>query len=123
MNYKENLSPRGQEIFDLVNQYCINSKLFEEIDSILISVYAQSVCDFEIAVKNIRENGYVNTYKNGGSQVSGFYIIMKNSKKDLITLGSKLGLSPRDRKNILGKVEITSILDDDWDISKIGLKT
>lgn len=99
------LTKRGRKIFYSIVKHVDDNGLMRKIDTLEVSMLANSFDSFDIATEKCNSGGYINavTGKNGTfDQVSPWYTIMRNEYANILKHSPKYGLNPGDREKIFG---------------------
>ena len=104
MKPQSNLTKAEVKVFNqLVIDIEESGKKLSNVDSIELSMLAQNIQLLHDTIDSA--NGkYYNEFPNGTVQVNAYFTIKKETEKTILSIGSKYGLSLKDRKDI-GKDE------------------
>lgn len=97
------LTADGQKVYDAICDMMITAGVLHDSDAILVGDYVK-LQEFKQALyleMNYAEN-IVQTYANNSSNVAGHLTALSHCMKQQRDIGSKLGLSPKDRQTIQG---------------------
>ena len=86
------LNEEGQKIYDnIINYLEANSKV-EVLDTYVIQELAMYYQIWLEAAKTVKENGAVQEYSSGASNVSGYFVAMNKASQNIEKICHKLGI-------------------------------
>lgn len=113
------LSERGRLFYDLTIDHLNQAKVLHNVDAMLLSVLAKNV-DIMVDAADQIENldDVVQTFESGATNVTGVFTAFERATKSILTLSSKLGLSPSDREKLMAFAQGRTDEADPYDILK-----
>lgn len=95
------LSTDARKIYRAICKHLLENNSLCEIDSYYVSMAALSFCDFAKFAKEASENGYIQTYESGATNISTEYVIMRNERQAIETFCKNLGLNAKAREALI----------------------
>jgi phage terminase small subunit len=97
------LSDEGVEIYKRLEKHCKDKLKMFDIDSLELSMLANSFAMYFDAAKFCKDNGVSMTFqteKGTYEQIRPEYSVMKNEYQNILKHGAKFGLNPGDRDKV-----------------------
>lgn len=97
------LTDAGREIYKRLETHCSDKLKVMDIDSLELSMLANSMALYFDTAEFIRDNGVKMTFVTGKGtyeQIRPEYTVMKNEYQNILKHGAKFGLNPGDREKI-----------------------
>jgi phage terminase small subunit len=97
------LSDEGEEIFKRLQKHCKEKLKVFDIDTLELSMLANSFAMYFNAARYCKDNGVSMTFvteKGTYEQIRPEYSVMKNEYQNILKHGAKFGLNPADREKI-----------------------
>ena len=96
------LTDRARLFYDLTIDHLNEAKVLHNVDAMLLSILAKNV-DIMIDAADQIENldDVVLTFESGATNVTGVFTAFERATKSILTLSTKLGLSPSDREKLM----------------------
>ena len=95
------LTKEGKQIYEEICKLLDKYGTIEEVDSFGLSMLADSLDSYQVAAKEVNENGPVQVYKTGATAPSAWMNVKKQSYEAFLKLSQRFGLSPKDRELML----------------------
>lgn len=114
------LTKNGRKIFFRILRHVQEHELLFDIDTIELSMLANSFDAYERAAQYCNDNGFskqIEAKQGSFGQIIPEYTVMRNEYNNILKHSSKFGLNPGDREKIFGgmkkkkKVSVTDDLD------------
>lgn len=100
----KHLNDKGKEIFDRLEKHCREKLEMEDVDTLELSMIANSYALYFEMAEVIQKDGvkFTMTTEKGGEyeQIRPEYTVMKNEYQNILKHSSKFGLTPGDRAKI-----------------------
>jgi phage terminase small subunit len=97
------LSDEGEAIFKRLQKHCKEKLKVFDIDTLELSMLANSFAMYFNAARYCKDNGVSMTFvteKGTYEQIRPEYSVMKNEYQNILKHGAKFGLNPADREKI-----------------------
>ena len=115
------LNPRAREFYDLTIEHLNEAEVLRKVDAVLLSVLAKNLDLLVTAANDIQTlDDVVQTFESGATNISGTYTAFERATKAVLTLSSKLGLSPADREKLMAFAETKSKEVDPYEALKMS---
>ena len=113
------LKPQGLHLFDALCIHLNDAGVLWQVDAMMLSMYCKNWELLEEAADSIHKlDDLVQEFDNGVIQISPALTVFEKLSKTVITLGSKLGLSPADREKLASFARIEKEQDDPYEALK-----
>lgn len=102
------LTKTGRKIYERLADHCREKLKMEDIDSLELSMLANSFALYFEASESIKTLGVKMTFiteKGTYEQIRPEYTVLKTEYQNILKHGAKFGLNPGDRKKIFGIVK------------------
>ena len=110
------LNPTARTFYDLTIDHLNDASVLYPVDAMLLSVLAKNL-DIMVEAAN-QINGLddvVQEFESGATNITGMFTAFERATKNVLTLSSKLGLSPADREKLMSFAEIKSEVVDPYE--------
>ena len=88
--------------YDLTIDHLNEAKVLHNVDAMLLSILAKNVDIMIDAADSITDlEDVVQEFDSGATNITGTFTAFERATKNIITLSSKLGLSPSDREKLM----------------------
>jgi len=115
------LHAKGSHLFDALCLHLNDAGVLWQVDAMMLSMYCKSWELLQEAADSIhRLEDLVQEFDNGVIQISPALTVFEKLSKTVITLGSKLGLSPADREKLASFARIEKEKEDPYEALKTG---
>ena len=97
------LTDAGRKIYKRLEAHCTEKLRMIDIDSLELSMLANSMALYFETAEFIKDNGVKMTFvteKGTYEQIRPEYTVMKNEYQNILKHGAKFGLNPGDREKI-----------------------
>jgi P27 family predicted phage terminase small subunit len=95
------LDAKGKKYYSEICKHLDSVDYLSEIDSFGLSMMAQYLSMYHDAAVRVGEDGAIQVYKNGTTNVSGAFSVMKECMSQFLKYSEKFGMSPKDRERML----------------------
>ena len=96
------LNPRAREFYDLTIDHLNDASVLYPVDGMLLSILAKNIDIMVEAANDIKDlDDVVQEFDSGASNITGTFTAFERATKNVLTLSSKLGLSPADREKLM----------------------
>jgi len=96
------LNERARMFYDLTIDHLNEAKVLHNVDAMLLSILAKNVDIMIDAADSITDlEDVVQEFDSGATNITGTFTAFERATKNIITLSSKLGLSPSDREKLM----------------------
>lgn len=102
------LSKKGELYFNAVASFLEQTEVLQVVDSMMLTMLAQNIEKWTFAHDRITELGpeaYLETNPNGLTHQSGLAQLLEKSEKSILSISTRLGLSPADRAKLWSNIE------------------
>ena len=114
-----NLNERAQFFYDLTIDHLNNASVLYPVDAMLLSVLAKNIDIMVEAADQINDlDDVVQEFDSGATNITGLFTAFERAVKNVLTLSTKLGLSPADREKLMSFSSINKKDEDPYDILK-----
>lgn len=113
------LKEDGRNLFDALCIHLNDAGVLWQVDAMMLSMYCKNWELLQEAADSIHKlEDLVQEFDNGVIQISPALTVFEKLSKTVITLGSKLGLSPADREKLASFARIEKEQDDPYEALK-----
>ena len=113
------LHEQGRNLFDALCIHLNDAGVLWQVDAMILSMYCKNWELLQEASDSIHKlEDLVQEFDNGVIQISPALTVFEKLSKTVITLGSKLGLSPADREKLASFARIEKEKDDPYEALK-----
>jgi len=113
------LHEQGRNLFDALCIHLNDAGVLWQVDAMILSMYCKNWELLQEAADSIHKlEDLVQEFDNGVIQISPALTVFEKLSKTVITLGSKLGLSPADREKLASFARIEKEKDDPYEALK-----
>ena len=113
------LKAKGKLLFEALCIHLNDAGVLWQVDSMMLSMYCKNWELLQEAADSIHKlDDLVQEFDNGVIQISPALTVFEKLSKTVITLGSKLGLSPADREKLASFARIEKEQDDPYEALK-----
>lgn len=113
------LSDRGRRFYDLTIDHLNEAQALHNVDAMLLSILAKNVDIMIEAADQIADlDDVVQEFDSGATNITGTFTAFERATKNIITLSSKLGLSPSDREKLMSFAQGRTEGADEYEILK-----
>jgi P27 family predicted phage terminase small subunit len=95
------LDKDARKIYRQICQHLLDNSALSKIDSFYISMAAQSFADYSKFAIQARQNGYIQKYESGATNISTEYVIMQKERDAIERYCKNLGLNTKARDGLL----------------------
>jgi len=96
------LNARAQVFYDLTIDHLNNASVLYPVDAMLLSILAKNIDIMVEAANEIKDlDDVVQEFDSGATNITGTFTAFERATKNVLTLSSKLGLSPADREKLM----------------------
>ena len=102
------LSRTGELYFNAVASFLERTEVLQVVDSMMLTMLAQNIEKWSYAHDKIAELGpeaYLETNPNGLTHQSGLAQMLEKAEKSILSISTRLGLSPADRAKLWSNIE------------------
>ncbi len=102
------LSKKGELYFNAVASFLERTEVLQVVDSMMLTMLAQNIEKWSFAHEKLTELGpeaYLETNPNGLTHQSGLAQLMEKAEKSILSISTRLGLSPADRAKLWSNIE------------------
>ena len=94
--------------------------MLRKVDAVLLSILAKNLDLLVTSANEITSlDDVVQTFESGATNITGTFTAFERATKAVLTLSSKLGLSPSDREKLMAFAETKSKDADPYDALKM----
>ena len=113
------LKEAGMQLFNALCIHLNDAGVLWQVDAMMLSMYCKNWELLQEAADSIHQlDDLVQEFDNGVIQISPALTVFEKLSKTVITLGSKLGLSPADREKLASFARIEKEQDDPYETLK-----
>ena len=110
------LNENAQYFYDLTVDHLNDASVLYPVDAMLLSVLAKNIEIMVQAADEIQDlDDVVQEFDSGATNITGTFTAFERAVKNVLTLSSKLGLSPADREKLMSFSNIKNDLVDPYD--------
>ena len=110
------LNEKARRFYDLTIDHLNNASVLYPVDAMLLSVLAKNLDIMVEAANQINDlDDVVQEFDSGATNITGTFTAFERATKNVMTLSSKLGLSPADREKLMSFAEIKSEVVDPYE--------
>jgi len=110
------LNERAQFFYDLTVDHLNSASVLYAVDAMLLSVLAKNIDIMVQAADQIQDlDDVVQEFDSGATNITGTFTAFERAVKNVLTLSSKLGLSPADREKLMSFSNLKKDADDPYD--------
>jgi len=114
------LNDRAREYYDLTIDHLNEAEVLRKVDAVLLSILAKNLDLLVTSANEITSlDDVVQTFESGATNITGTFTAFERATKAVLTLSSKLGLSPSDREKLMAFAETKSKDADPYDALKM----
>ena len=114
------LNDRAREYYDLTIDHLNEAEVLRKVDAVLLSILAKNLDLLVTSANEITSlDDVVQTFESGATNITGTFTAFERATKAVLTLSSKLGLSPSDREKLMAFAETKSKDADPYDTLKM----
>ena len=96
------LNPTARTFYDLTIEHLNDASVLYPVDAMLLSVLAKNLDIMVEAANQINDlDDVVQEFDSGATNITGVFTAFERATKNVLTLSSKLGLSPADREKLM----------------------
>lgn len=96
------LNDRSRQYFDAVVDHLNDARVLYKVDSMLLSILAKNIDIMVEASNEINSlDDVVQEFESGATNITGTFTAFERATKNILTLSTRLGLSPADREKLL----------------------
>lgn len=96
------LNDRARLFYDLTIDHLNDAKVLHSVDAMLLSILAKNVDIMIDAADQIVDlDDVVQEFDSGATNITGTFTAFERATKSILTLSTKLGLSPSDREKLM----------------------
>lgn len=103
------LNQRARKFYDLTIDHLNNASVLYPVDAMLLSILAKNIDIMVEASNEIKDlDDVVQEFDSGATNITGTFTAFERATKNVLTLSSKLGLSPADREKLMSFANVSS---------------
>ena len=103
------LNERARVFYDLTIDHLNNASVLYPVDAMLLSILAKNIDIMVEAANQIHDlDDVVQEFDSGATNITGTFTAFERATKNVLTLSSKLGLSPADREKLMSFANLKS---------------
>ncbi len=96
------LNERARVFYDLTIDHLNDASVLYPVDALLLSILAKNIDIMVEAANEINDlDDVVQEFDSGATNITGTFTAFERATKNVLTLSSKLGLSPADREKLM----------------------
>lgn len=110
------LNEQARRFYDLTIDHLNNASVLYPVDAMLLSVLAKNLDIMVEAANEIKDlDDVVQEFDSGATNITGTFTAFERATKNVMTLSSKLGLSPADREKLMSFAELKAEVVDPYE--------